>query len=340
MAKKIDPRSMGEKGGKARAKRLSPQERSQIARNAALARWGEPDDIKRATHDGVVPVGDARIPCAVLEDGTRVLTQYGFLQAVGRSGRPQGRSGEEGFEKQAPFLAPNNLKTFVSKDLASSSRPIAFRMTTGGTAWGYRAELLPKVCEVYLRARDEGVLLKSQEKFAMACDILMRGLAHTGIVALVDEATGFQADRARDALAKILERFIADELRKWVKTFPDDFYKEMFRLKGWTYDPYSVKRPQLVGKYTNDLVYQRLAPGVLEELQRRNPKDEKGHRRNKHFQLLTEDVGDPRLREHLASVVALMRAASKWDEFRKMIDRALPKYKEAPLFSRPEAEDS
>jgi P63C domain len=126
----------------------------------------------------------------------------------------------------------DNLKVYVSNELASS-KPVQFRISRGQKAWGYKAELLPKVCEVYLKAREDGALLKSQLKFAKACEILTRGLAHVGIIALVDEATGYQDDRAKDALAKILEQFIAKELRPYVRTFPTDFYKEMFRLRSW-----------------------------------------------------------------------------------------------------------
>ena len=156
-------------------------------------------------------------------------------------------------------------------------------------------------------------------------EILVRGLAGVGIVALVDEATGFQHDRARDALEEILDRFISEELRKWAKTFPDEFYKEMFRLKGWPYAPWSVKRPGVVGHYTNDWVYARLAPGVLDELRRVNPKLSSGGRRWRHPQWLTEDVGHPRLREHLAAVIALMRASSTYDQFQRSLQRAFPK---------------
>lgn len=142
-----------------------------------------------------------------------------------------------------------------------------------------------------------------------ACGVLM--LRHNGIIALVDEATGYQYDRARDALEKILDKFISKELRKWAKTFPDEFFENMFRLRGWQYVPFSVKRPGVVGKYTNDLIYERLAPGVLEELKRLTPRDERGRTKHRFFQRLTENVGHPRLREHLAAVIALMKASHK-----------------------------
>ncbi|MFZ3212027.1 MAG: P63C domain-containing protein [Terriglobales bacterium] len=102
-----------------------------------------------------------------------------------------------------------------------------------------------------------------------------------------------------------------------------------------------VNRPSVVGKYTNDLVYQRLVPGVLEELRHRNPKDEHGHRKGKHHQLLTEDIGIPALDNHLRAATAFMRAASTWDGFYRSMQRAFPKLNTTRLLNFPEeAEDS
>jgi len=218
--------------------------------------------------------GDISLPCAVLEDGTRVLTQGGFLSAIGRRGKPKNtfRDTEQGVSKVAPFLQAENLNEHISDELRVESAPVAFKMPSGGKAWGYRADLLPKVCVVYLKARDRKQLLDSQEPIALACDILVRGLAQVGIIALVDEATGYQRDRAVDALAKILEAFIAKELQPWVKTFPPDYYEQLFRLRGLDYPQYTVKRPQYFGLLTNDIVYKRLAPGVLAELRKVVPR--------------------------------------------------------------------
>jgi hypothetical protein len=313
-------------GGKVRAKKLSAEERSRIARKAVETRWG----IVQATHTGILTLGEISIPCAVLEDGTRVLTQEGFLKAIGRSGKPAAGRGSQ-VEKIAPFLDLDNLKSFVDLELADSTKPIQFKVPAGSRAYGYKAEMLPRVCEVYLKARDAGALLKSQEKMAQACDILMRALAHIGIIALVDEATGFQDYRTKDALAKILEAFVAKELQKWIGTFSPEFYKEMFRLRKLPFNG-TVKRPLYIGHLTNDLVYARLAPGVLEELRAKNPITHTGHRKSTHHQWLTPDIGHPKLQQHLSSVTTLMKVSDGWDQFYIMLDRALPKYKEMPLF--------
>lgn len=321
----------GAEGGKARARNLPVARRRDIARTAAAARWSR--EVPRATHHGELHIGKSAIPCAVLEDGTRVLTQWGFLRAIGRSGRPAAGRGSD-VEKVAPFLATENLKPYVSSELQDSTKPMIFRAPGGGRAFGYRAETLPKVCDVYLQAREDGVLLKSQEPFAKACELLMRGLAHVGIIALVDEATGYQDARAKDALAKILEAFVAKELRKWVRTFPVEYYQELCRLRDISFsDAASAKRPGYFGHLTNDLVYARLAPGVLAELKRKNPAVSPGQRRHKHFQWLTDEIGDPRLRQHLWSVITLMRACDTWDDFYRLAERALPKYSTLPLLS-------
>lgn len=335
MAGEFGSSEAGKKGGKARALKLTSQERSAIAKKAATERWG--GRVPRATHNGDLKIGNLTIPCAVLDDGTRVLTQQGFLEAIGRSGKPAKGRGSQ-IEKVAPFLDLDNLIAFVDQDLADSTKPIVFQVPSGSRAYGYKAELLPRVCEVYLQARDAGELLKSQQNMAKACEILMRALAHVGIVALVDEATGFQYDRSRRALEEILEAFIKDELGKWAKRFPDEFYAELFRLKRLPW-PSEKNPPQYVGHWTNNLVYKRIAPGVLDELRAKTPKSKKGHRRNRFHQWLTDDVGHPKLQEHISAVIALMKSSDDWEDFEKRLNKALPKFKPMPLFDDHEPDD-
>ena len=271
---------------------------------------------------------ETEIPCYVLSDGTRVLTQEGFLSALGRAPKAKGGTGaahQSGAVDVLPaFLAASNLKPLISKELIESTRPVKFRRPTGGHAFGFRAEALPQVCNVYLKARDQGLLLPTQLRLAQKADMLVRGLAETGIVALVDEATGYQDVRARDALQSFLDRFLRKELAAWVKMFPDEFFKEMFRLKGWAWKGTS-QRPGVVGRYINDLIYDRLGPGVLEELQRKNPSDGHGRRKAKHTQWLTEDIGHPILAQHMYATIGAMRAHNDWDSFLAFFKRAYPK---------------
>ncbi len=191
------------KGGLARAEALDSETRREIASRAAAARWG---DMHVANNTGEIKIGNLRLSCAVLDDKTRLISQSTFLQALGRnpekSRRTRGASAI-----RAPFLLANNLQPFIGEELRDMEEPIPYRVNgESGRAWGYRAEMLPLVCDVYLEARREGVLLPSQRAAARAAEVLLSGLARVGIVALVDEATGYQETRARDELQIILSR--------------------------------------------------------------------------------------------------------------------------------------
>ncbi len=267
----------------------------------------------------------------MLSTKKRLLTQGTFLKALGRSRSPKAGTGVLSTVDGIPFfLQAEALKDFISDELLQSTTPIFFRTKSGKKMVGYDAELLPMVAEVYLKMRDD---FQSKKKpiphqyshIIQACDILMRGLARVGIVALVDEATGYQDVRDRMALQAILDRFLMKEFAAWARRFPDDFYKEIFRLRNWQWRGMKINRPQVVAKYTNDIVYHRLAPGILDELERKNPKDVKGNRKVKHHQFLTEDVGHPALAQHLYAVIGIMRMADTWEGFKDMLNRAYPK---------------
>lgn len=312
-----------------------------------MSRWEKKKtDSPVATHMGTLKIGDLELPCAVLEGGQRVISERGFLRAltINRGGSlSTERKDDEGNQTLPMYIGYRNLRPFIPDQLADLlMKPIIYSHTVmahenGGRltykANGVPAELIPQICEVWLKARDAGVLRNAaQMRAAGAADIIMRGLALVGIVALVDEATGYQQDRARDALAKILEEFIANELRPYVKTFPPEYYKELFRLRGLKFDG-TLKSPQprYIGTLTNNIVYSRLAPGVLDELKQINP-SVKGQRKHKHFQWLTENIGYPKLMNHLSAVIALMKVSTDYDMFISLLDRALPKQEYYPLF--------
>jgi P63C domain len=171
---------------------------------------------------------------------------------------------------------------------------------------------------------------------------LLRGFARVGIIALVDEATGFQRDRTGDALARILEAFVAKELQPWVKTFPNEYYAQLFRLRGLEYNTSSVKRPQYFGVLTNNIVYDRLAPGVLKELKKVIPKSESGRPKGALSQALTRNIGYPKLREHLGAVIAYMTVSKDYFDFIDKLDTYRPRFGEQyrlPLNYEPDQDD-
>jgi len=309
-------------GGKARAAALSAEKRKEIATNAAKEKWSNPR-AEFGSPDKKLKLGDRELECYVLEGGKRVLSGRGMQEALGL-GQAHGALLRD-------FTTQKSIIPFISNDLAMELKnPIRFiRPGRGGVlATGFEDHLLPDLCDAILEARNSGVLKgKRQLEIAAQCEIVVRALSRVGISALIDEVTGYQEVRDREALQKILDKYITDELSKWTKRFPDEFYKELFRLKGLEYPTANGKKPMYVGHWTNDIIYDRLAPGVKDALKKKNPRlTNSGERRHKHHQFLTKDYGTPELKELLSNAMFLMRGCSTWDEFKNLIDKAKPKF--------------
>lgn len=325
-------------GGKARAQKLSKEERREIAREAALARWkkdGKP--VPRATHEGMLVIGDMEIPCAVLQDGRRVLSENGITNAIlgSRSGASK-RLKKAHYERGAHlplFIAPSSLKSFISDELlAGPLTPINYSTKTRMQV-GFEASILPTVCEIWLSARAAGKLQRQQLDKAQKAEILMRGLAHVGIIALIDEATGFQYERPRRDLEEYLKKFLSESVRRWVRTFPNDYFKHLCRLKNVPLRP-DMKLPQYFGHLTNDLVWRRIAPGVLKALKER--RSERGRPSNKLHSWTSDDLGKPELLLHLGTVVGLMKMNTDYAVFYAQLNKVAPIYPDNPtLFDDP-----
>jgi hypothetical protein len=330
-------------GGHARAAKLSPEERSKIAKKAAEKRWAnaektEPSDTHRVLESfkGHVTIAGSKIPCAVVmgpEGVRRVLSETGVTNAVlgDRSGASK-KLKKVTTEAGAPipiFLAPGQLKSFITQDMLDGPlKPIDY-MDGKTMVRGYDASILPTVCNIWLQAREAGTLQAQQLAKAMKAEVLMRALAETAIVALVDEGTGYQSVRPQNALQSYLELVIRRELAVWAKKFPDEFYENIYKLKGWHWPGMSKNRYSVVANYTTNLIYDRLGPGITEELIDKTPKNEKGYRPNKLHQWLSDDIGDPMLATHMHSILMFQRLAIRngygWKRFLNMVDQVLPR---------------
>lgn len=256
-----------------------------------------------------------KIDCAVLEDGTRVLSQRRVNNAL--------QVGQGGGARNLPrFLSLKALNPFISAKLrVRVTDPIKYVTLSGATAYGTPAEVMDDICQVWIDASEAGVLNKKQEITAQQARILQRAVAKIGWVALVDEATGYQQARAKDDLQKLLSIYVAKEFQPYFKTFVDVFYEEIYRLKGWKYDPKKNKY-QVVGKYTLKYVYGCLPSAVVDEVKKKTPRSKSGNYTKKLFQSLTKEVGKPHLDRALGGVIALLRMARTWEEFDRAFARA------------------
>jgi len=321
-------------GGRARAEKLTPERRSEIAKMGARSRWKDQDREAMPKVVGgfknKIKIGGTEIPCAVIMGPNgiqRVLSATGITKAVlgGRSGA----SSEIAAQKDVPvFLAPSQLERFITPEARALMRPIDY-LDGGKVVRGYDAAVLVEVCNVWLEAFDAGALKANQVDRAAKAGILVRALAKTGIMSLVDEATGYQSERPRDAIQAYLELVIRKDLAVWLRKFPDEFYENIYRLKNWKWEGMGKNRYGVVANYTVNLIYDRLGPGITDELKRKSPIGDNGRRPNMLHQWLTEDTGEPMFVNHMHTVIMLQRLAIRsghgWAKFLRSLDLVLPR---------------
>ncbi|WLA54338.1 hypothetical protein [Bradyrhizobium diazoefficiens] len=178
-------------GGTARAAVLSSDERREIARKAAKARWAR--HLPQATHEGVIRFGDIEIEVAVLDDGRRLITQCGLMVGLGRLRPPKGRQYYRSGANLPAFLTVQNLKPFIGEGLVVLANQIEFRSKQGATTFGYAANFLPEICDVFAHAQGAGVLKVTQRNIANRAQIIAEQLQLSGTMRLVDEATSYEA---------------------------------------------------------------------------------------------------------------------------------------------------
>jgi len=322
------------KGGKARASVLTSEERSDIARRAVNIRWARakgaaavegqvsesldqvektilaaPPDMPVSLFQGELTIGDVTFPCHVLGDGRRVIAQREVVRLL--TGVAKGNLDR--------YLTTTKLSTYLNVDRIAKQ---TVRFAIPGTqfeATGYEGTLLIEICDAYLRAREDGVLTGQQNHLAKKAEIIIRACAKVGIIALIDEATGYQAVRQKNALQLKLQAFIADEMQDWARMFPDDFWHELARLEHVHYSPRS--RPLRWGRYVMAFVYDAVDKDVGRELRKVNPNP---HFRQNHHQWL-KTFGRDRVRDHLNQVLGVMKTCHDMSDFNRKFGHVFKK---------------
>ncbi|MEN6671346.1 P63C domain-containing protein [Psychrobacter sp. B38] len=280
-------------------------------------------------HDGKLDLSGFTIDCYVLEDGTRVLSAREMQRAL-KMVDEESNYQVAGTRLQR-YLDQKSLRPFIYNEKSENYYDPIVCYQGDKKINGYEATVLVDICDAFMEAKNNIELSSRQTIIATQCEILIRSFAKVGIIALIDEATGFK--KAQDEYQRLVGMYIADELRPWLPTFEEDYYQQLYRLIGWDWSLYTSgvwkNHPQYVGKITNEIVYNKLPRGVLDELNKLNPKNEKGNRKHKHHQFLSENVGYRELLQHFGklSVIFSMYGEGEYKLAKAHIDSLLPDFR-------------
>lgn len=283
---------------------------------------------RQILHEGEIVLGNNTISCYVLEDGTRVLSARGMQDALKMVDESETGKQKPG-TRLTRYLNQKTLSTFIYSE-KDPDHYVPIECYKGSQKIsGYEATVLADICDAFLEARKTIVLSPRQKIIADQCEILIRGFARVGIIALIDEATGYQYDRERFELQKILNAYVSDEILKWQLTFTDDFYKEVYRLWGLPFIPKYIKnKPSFIGKLTNKYIYELLPRGVVDKIKENTGKTDKGNWRYKWHQSLTPEIGREHLRKQIIEVTTLMSISQSKAQFDALFQQ---KYNKKPV---------
>ncbi|MDD5634883.1 MAG: P63C domain-containing protein [Candidatus Omnitrophica bacterium] len=260
-----------------------------------------------ATHQGILPCEKSEMVCFVLDNGKRVISNDTFSRALGM----------DSAQELANFIIDKNFRPFISYDLKTLLEdPLVFDDIHGKEYRGYEAMILYRVCEVVAEARTKGSIKTIKEKrYDEYCNSLARIFAKKDIIPLIDEVTGYQKIAHRDVLQKHLSSYFCGEKLEIAKKIPDNFYKELFRLRNWSWKDLILKRPTSLGKIMDDVIFERLPAKIIKALH----KSSLSHDENVKSEIRIQAI------MHIYAALALMKAATTWDGFTRSLARAFPK---------------
>lgn len=283
-----------------------------------------PKSIPKVWGKGPVRIFNVDLDCYVLQDGTPVLNKGKMMKAIGRSWKGASRTDKPN------FIGAVNLQEFIRPELEEKLQGIEF-YDGNKLISGYHADILPLVCNVYLEAREARVLTEKQMPIAQICEMLIRSFARVGITALIYEQLGFEKYKHPQALRLLVESYMAEEVRKWSKEFPDELFFQMDRIYNHVRTS-PRNRPLYYAKFIRKHIYDPIEKGlILIELDCRNPR-EKGRRKNRHHSLLNEDKGLPELRSQIWQVTGILKTSSNKRNFDRSYQRLMGQTWQSDIF--------
>lgn len=284
-------------------------------KNKPLKVWGK----------GPLKIMDIELDCYILEDGTPVLNKGKMMKAIGRQWKGSSRT------NRPNFIGAKNLQAFIKPDLEEALIGIDF-YDGSRLISGYHSDTLALVCNVYLEAREAGVLTTSQQPIAQMCEILIRSFAKVGIRALIYEQLGFEKFKHPEAFRMLIDSYLSDEIRKWSKEFPDELFIQMDRIYG-NEKTTSRNRPLYYAKFIRKYIYGPIEKGiVLKKLDEKTPKDKKGRKKVRLFQSASEEVGLPAIRSQIWQTVAVLKTSSSKRRFESNFARLMGQSYQSDLF--------
>jgi hypothetical protein len=261
--------------------------------------------VLTASHYGVVHFGDLGCEAVVLTTGERGYVRKELAKLLGFHESHKGGR----FARFLADFAPNSLSL-----LEKTRGPIV--LPSGRQAQFFPAGIIADVASAVVNAAIDGTLHKARQGIVPNCMKIMRALATTGEVALIDEATGYQYRREPDALQELISKLLRQSCASWERRFHPDYYRALYRLFNWRYQGHEQNPPHIIGQITLRWVYGPVLPAdLLGEIRNRKGISQK------HHQWLSEQ-GLAHLESQIHAVTAIARSSMSYADFKRRCESA------------------
>jgi len=258
-----------------------------------------------ASHCGVVHFGDLDCEAVVLTTGERGYVRKQVAKLLGVHENNTGHR----FRQILADFSPKSLS-----ELDKFESPIS--LPSGRRAQFFPAGVITQIASGVIDAALDHTLHSARRKLVPNCMKIMRALATTGGVALIDEATGYQHHRAPDALQELISKLLRQSCASWERRFHPDYYRALYRLFNWRYQGHEQNPPHVIGQITLRWVYGPVLPeDLLGEIRNRKGISQK------HHQWLS-DQGLAHLESQIHAVTAIARSSQSYPDFKRRCEAA------------------
>lgn len=219
---------------------------------------------RTVAREGLVRIGSYELTAYVITDGKsveRVLSTRAIVGALTSentektSGRKRGDL-DQYLERLQPDLAAKAAATNFDFDSPT------------GPAHGYCSSVLADICDAYVSAALEGKLRANQKHLARNAHAISSALAKVGLDALIDEATGYQAEVRAGERQHAIDRYLRDHAARYERLLCDSLIRELSRLHGYTHG--RAQPPRFIMAFVGQVYADILGPDLHKELKERS----------------------------------------------------------------------
>lgn len=265
-------------------------------------------------------LGAISLNCYILVNNKRILTISSIQKALGYDGKSENWVTEFIDKLNTFFPIDSDLVAAFRNAILIEINDIKGKRTSVVST--IESHHLIKLCQVIIKAKEEGFLNIAQLKYAKAALLIVKTIEKTSIVDLIDQVTGFTRHKivTLEHFVTLLKNQQNDTAVDWIKTIPIDFIEAILEANHLSWEDVQGKPSALVD-LLNEIIFSRIENDALDAIRKSKPKRAYTRKNNK-----KQEIEHPRLKEYILILNSLLKASGKnWNILIQLLNKTYPK---------------